>query len=116
MGIIRGDPNRLRRVLLNLAINAKQAMPDGGTFTLHAGTDDSEVVIRIEDTGLGIPEHLLDDIFKPFVSYGKHDGTGLGMTIAQRIVEAHGGTISARNRPEGGFEVTIRLPKDPSGR
>jgi signal transduction histidine kinase len=98
------DADMLTRVFLNLALNACQAMPPGGTLRV---TFDGRSV-ALADTGPGIPADLLDKLFSPFVT-SKAKGTGLGLAIAHKIVEAHGGTIEARNAPEGGAVFTVRL-------
>lgn len=112
IGQIVGDVDRLRRVLLNLAVNAKDAMPQGGELTLYANGSEDQLVIRIDDTGHGMPEEIIERIFEPFVTHGKHDGTGLGMTIARKIVEAHHGEISAANKSDRGVCVEIVFPRE----
>ena len=94
-----------------MAVNAKDAMLQGGELTLYASGNDDQLIIRIDDTGHGMPEEIIDKIFEPFVTHGKHDGTGLGMTIAHKIIEAHHGEITARNKVEGGVRVEIVLPR-----
>lgn len=115
LGVISGDRERLRRVLLNLIINSRDAMPTGGTLTFAGNRDKDSVYLEILDTGVGIPEELLSKIFEPFVTHGKHDGTGLGMAIARKIIESHHGTISADNRLEGGARISIDLPVSYAG-
>jgi len=110
IGVLEGDRDRLRRVLLNLAINARDAMPRGGVLTISAHPEGDRTHIEMIDNGGGIPSEVLERIFEPFVTHGKHNGTGLGMTIAKKIVEAHNGTIIAANRPQGGAIITIDLP------
>lgn len=120
LGDFNGDRDRLRRVLLNLIVNARDAMPNGGTLSLSGSnvvasdlslTAGGSIHIEVRDTGIGIPAELFGTIFNPFVTHGKHDGTGLGMTIAKRIIEAHSGQITAGNRPQGGAVITIDLPQ-----
>lgn len=110
LGAIEGDRDRLRRVLLNLAVNARDAMPKGGLLTVSAMRRDDQMNVRVFDTGMGIPSEILERIFEPFVTYGKHNGTGLGMTIAKKIIEAHSGTIVASNRAGGGASIAIDFP------
>jgi len=110
LGLINGDRERLRRVLLNLILNSKDAMPTGGTLSIVANKVDNNYRIEILDTGIGIPPDLLPRIFDPFVTHGKHNGTGLGMAIAKKIVESHKGKISASNRVPQGVAVTISMP------
>jgi len=124
------DAVQIRQVVLNLLLNAFEATPPGGVVRLEAGTQlphhyrDSEVArgprdvvsgrtdsawIRVVDNGSGLPEHLGDRIFDPFVST-KETGTGLGLSICRRIVEDHEGQITAENHPQGGAVVSVRLP------
>jgi len=110
VGMFEGDRDRLRRVLLNLVMNARDAMPKGGSLTISAHSTGAETHIEVLDTGGGIPSEVLANIFEPFVTHGKHNGTGLGMTIAKKIVEAHSGSIVAANRKGGGAIITIDLP------
>jgi signal transduction histidine kinase len=104
------DRGQLHSVLVNLLLNALDAMPGGGRLDLElrppAG---GEVLLRVTDCGTGIPEEVLGRLFEPFVST-KPTGTGLGLSIARRIIEEHDGTIQAENRPAGGACFTIRLP------
>jgi signal transduction histidine kinase len=108
------DAGQLRQVLLNLLLNALEAIRDGGTVrvgltAVPAGDDPGGVCLRVEDTGPGLPASLGPDIFAPFVST-KPSGIGLGLSICKRIVEAHGGVITAADRPGGGAVFEVRLP------
>lgn len=105
---IDGDGDQLKQVFLNLVVNAVEAMPDGGVLAVSASADEKGVVVRIADTGTGIAAENIGRIFFPFFSTKKH-GTGLGLAIAYRIVEAHGGAITAESPPEGGAVFTVRL-------
>src|ERR1051325_10953652 len=109
-GEIRVDFARFVRVLCNLIKNACEAMPQGGILTIATDLIEHEVVIRISDTGIGIPPEILQKVFEPFVTHGKSHGTGLGMAIAKSIVTAHQGKISVRSVPGSGTTVEIRLP------
>jgi len=103
------DPDRFRQVLLNLFLNAVQAMPQGGDLEVAVNADrDRELRIEVRDTGPGIPEDNLDSVFNPYFT-SKGSGTGLGLAIARKIVEAHDGAIRAENRPEGGAVFIISL-------
>jgi signal transduction histidine kinase len=104
------DLPRFLRVLSNLVKNALEAMPNGGILTLAIERVDDAVVIRISDTGVGIPPDILAKLFEPFVTHGKTHGTGLGMAIAQSIITAHKGTISASSVQGGGTTIEIRMP------
>ncbi|MBI2528376.1 MAG: hypothetical protein HYV93_20640 [Candidatus Rokubacteria bacterium] len=105
----RADGGRLTQVLLNVALNALQAMPGGGTLTLGATSAAGAVTLTVSDTGAGIPADLLPRIFEPYVT-SKARGLGLGLAIARRIVEAHGGRIEAASEPGSGSRFTITLP------
>ena len=106
---VRVDPNHLTQVLLNLMLNGLQAMPHGGTLTLQAKTSKGNVVISVTDTGTGIAPENLAQIFEPYFTT-KAKGTGLGLAISRRIIEAHGGTITAANEPGGGCRFEISFP------
>ncbi len=110
------DPEQLKQVLLNVFLNAVDAMGDGGTLTvsLHELRKDNRVEIAVDDTGPGISDGIRDRLFEPFAS-SKPSGTGLGLTISRRIVESHGGTIVAENRAAGGARFRITLPIDATG-
>lgn len=120
--VIDVDESQLRQVLLNLLLNALDALPEGGHVWIRATSVNSrpttqtdgdvkndELLIRISDDGSGLPAEEPCRIFEPFVST-KATGTGLGLSISNRIAEAHGGEITAGNRAEGGAEFTLRLP------
>ena len=109
-GNVSVDLPRFIRVLCNLIKNAREAMPGGGVLTISTDLDGDNVILRIADTGIGIPSDLLPKLFEPFVTHGKAQGTGLGMAIAKSIVEAHGGTISVQSVQGSGTTVEIRLP------
>lgn len=104
------DPVQMRQVLLNLALNSLDAMPEGGDLTIEltrSGTGWMELSVR--DTGPGIAPELMPRLFQPFQS-DKETGLGLGLVISRRIVEDHGGTLSAENIRSQGACFTIRLP------
>ena len=107
------DVMRFIRLLCNLIKNAREAMPNGGILTIGTDLVDNEVVIRISDTGIGIPPELLPKLFEPFVTHGKTYGTGLGMAIAKSVVTAHGGKISVSSVQGSGTTVEIRIPAPP---
>jgi len=109
-GNVLVDLSRFIRVLANLIKNAREAMPSGGILTISTDLVSGEVVIRISDTGIGIPAELLPRVFEPFVTHGKSHGTGLGMAIAKSVVEAHKGKISISSVQGKGTTVDIRLP------
>lgn len=113
-GTIEINRSELQQVLINLMVNAVQAMPDGGTLTLssgdHEGDDaDPGAVIRVCDTGQGIPSEHLSRIFDPFFTTKKGSGTGLGLSISYTIVERYGGRITVESRPGEGAEFCLWL-------
>ena len=104
------DGEQLRQVLVNLGLNALDAMPGGGTLTIAVEANRSgPIEIEVADTGPGVPKAILPRLFEPFVS-SKETGLGLGLAISKRIVEDHGGTIGAANRAGGGAVFVVTLP------
>ncbi len=103
------DPEMFKTALLNLMLNAEDAMPEGGTLTLQARGDGSWVVLDVIDTGCGMDAELAAKVFRPFVTT-KPGGNGLGLATARKIVHAHGGTIAVQSEPGRGTKFTIRLP------
>ncbi len=108
---VEGDPEQLHQVFVNLALNAIEAMPQGGTLRVRLGEDAAgrHCWAALSDTGTGIPPALVPRLFEPFVT-SKERGTGLGLAISQRIVQEHGGQLRGANRPEGGAEFLVELP------
>ncbi|HEX30109.1 TPA: hypothetical protein ENG04_08520 [Candidatus Poribacteria bacterium] len=126
IGEVELDVEQMKQVFRNLLINAAEAMPDGGTIfvrtypwnkpfkSIFEGRQmllppGETVVVEISDTGPGIPDEVKERIFNPFFTT-KDTGTGLGLAIVHRIVEAHGGTISVRDRKGGGATFVLKLP------
>jgi PAS domain S-box-containing protein len=109
ISLILLDKRYLKQAILNLVSNALAAMPEGGKLLLGIASDDAEVRIRIEDTGVGIPEDKLSKIFEPYYST-KENGTGLGLTITFKIVKEHSGEIAVSSKPSQGTVFTIILP------
>jgi signal transduction histidine kinase len=107
------DPHRLRRVLLNLIHNAVDMMPPDGRVVLHFHNDGNKIITEVQDSGPGIAPEVADKLFEAFVTFGKTHGTGLGLSICKKIIEDHGGQISARNAPVHGaiFSFTLPIPK-----
>ena len=107
---VKGNQNQLQEVLLNLILNACQAMGEkGGRLQLTASNGNSEVVLKVEDTGPGIAADRLRKIFDPFFTT-KQTGTGLGLFVTQRIIQLHGGSIEVDSKEGKGTCFTIRLP------
>lgn len=109
---VQGDAGRLEQVVFNLVLNAANAMQGNGTILVRAELRGTEALLSIADDGPGIPAADLQRIFDPF--FTTSGGTGLGLAIVYGIVQAHGGTITARNRPERGAIFTITLPVRPT--
>ena len=112
---IYADPQQLEQVLINLYLNAIDAMPDGGTLTVETKVEwvdrsPSGIVLRLADTGFGIDENNLAKIFQPFFSAKKRRGLGLGLPICARIVKNHGGRIDVESRPGQGTTFKLYLP------
>ena len=102
----RADPQRLQQVLLNLLLNAAQAMPQGGAVELSLEEAGQRALVRVADRGPGFGAKELKSAFTPFYTT-KDKGSGLGLVMTRRIVEAHGGAIRLENRDGGGAVVTI---------
>ena len=108
---IEGDMNQLQQVLLNLSLNACEAMPSGGTLTIRTRVEDDRVVVQLADTGCGIKQEHFDRIFEPFFTtkpVGK--GTGLGLSVSYGIVQRHGGGIEVESEEGKGTTFIIELP------
>lgn len=109
---VQGDPQQLKQVFLNLLLNASQAMPEGGSITVSSNRlSKGRIAVRIADTGVGVPEDQQSQIFDPFYST-KKGGTGLGLPIARRIVEEHGGEIALQSELGTGTTFTVELPAE----
>jgi signal transduction histidine kinase len=103
------DETLMKRLFTNLVLNAVQAMPDGGSLSIRGSMQGEDVVISVEDTGIGVREENLTMIFKPLFT-SKAKGTGLGLPVCKRIVDAHGGTISVESEEGVGSTFTVILP------
>lgn len=123
--VIHGDLAQIQQLLLNLCLNALDAMPMGGTLTIRvddgmldaqpAATNQREVVVSVCDTGAGISDSVRESLFEPFVTT-KPKGVGLGLGICQRIAEAHGARLLATNNSHGGAMFQLKLPLGTVGR
>ena len=110
---LTGNPNQIKQVLLNLVLNAMQAMPNGGRLRIHTYDKEGGVAIEISDTGVGMNEETIAQIFEPFYST-KDDGTGLGLAVSYGIIQGHGGEIQVESEPGRGSRFTVWLPQSPS--
>ncbi|MBL8229799.1 MAG: DUF4118 domain-containing protein [Bryobacterales bacterium] len=106
---VLGDEEQLAQVILNLSINAVQAMPEGGEIRLSAREQGGGVLIEVSDQGVGVEESNLDRVFDPFFTT-KDTGTGLGLSVVHQIVTQHGGTVSARRNADRGMTFAVFLP------
>jgi signal transduction histidine kinase len=105
------DRDHLTQVIVNIALNAAQAMPQGGSFKASAAFRQGWVVIELQDSGCGIPDGVKDRVFDPFfTTKAAGEGTGLGLAISQKIVESYNGDIDFESRPGTGTKFTLRLP------
>jgi signal transduction histidine kinase len=105
------DRHRIHRVLMNLLVNALEAMPDGGTLHISAVSDRASVLIRVRDTGPGIAPEIRSRLFEPFATVGKANGLGMGLAFARQAVIDHGGDIGTESSDQGAC-FAIRLPRN----
>ena len=108
--LIRVDVDQIKQVLLNLGLNGIQAMQPGGTLTYRATATNEFVEFEIVDEGKGIPENDMERIFNPFYT-SRAEGTGMGLSIAYRIVNQHNGHITVRRNKDRGMTFAVRLPR-----
>jgi signal transduction histidine kinase len=109
------NEDQLQQVFLNLLLNARDAMPDGGEINITSEIKDNNAVIRISDSGSDIDKNIRKNVFDPFfTTKPAGSGTGLGLSVCYGIVTAHGGNIDAENIQTGGTKFTITLPIDPA--
>ncbi len=106
---VSADPDQVRQLVMNLLVNALEALDGKGAVTVSAGMRGGRVEVSIADDGPGLPEGEAEQVFDPFFST-RQRGSGLGLAIARRIARAHDGELSAANRPEGGAVFTLSLP------
>jgi signal transduction histidine kinase len=108
------DPKKLERAFFNLILNACEATPDGdGRVMVDVQTRGASFEIRVIDQGTGIPLNIRDNVFDPFVSSGKSNGTGMGLAIVSKIVQDHGGSVSLERTSEEGTVMLVTLPHSP---
>jgi signal transduction histidine kinase len=103
------DPHALRQVLMNLVLNAQQAMGNGGTITLRIARDEPYGAIDLTDTGPGIPEEMQARLFKPFQT-SKKEGHGIGLALVKRFVDNFGGSVSVESKLGRGTTFHLKLP------
>jgi len=109
------DFKKLERALLNLLLNACEVVPaEGGQIDVGLRRDGQSLEIRISDNGPGIAEPVRDKLFEPFVSYGKENGTGMGLTVVQKILQDHGGDVTVERTSVEGTTFRVRVPMNPS--
>lgn len=113
--LVRGVPGELREVFTNLAVNAIEAMADGGDLNVRVVCNDSDVRVDISDTGCGIAADVLSRLFEPFFTTKGERGNGLGLSIAQGVVRRHGGEIELESELGRGTTVHVRLPRIHTG-
>ena len=109
-GNVKIDTEKLGRVFFNIAGNAADAMPNGGSLTVSSNKINNRIEICFADSGIGMPEEVQKRIFEPFVTFGKKHGTGLGMAIVKNIVDSHGGGIEIQSEQNVGTKIIIYLP------
>jgi len=109
---VAGDEERLRQVVMNLALNALEAVPDGGWLRISCqpAEDPEQVEVLVDDCGPGVPAEIRERVFEPFFTT-KAKGSGLGLPIVHAIVTQHGGTIAVEDAPEGGARFALRIPR-----
>ncbi len=121
---VEGDPAQLEQVVLNLAVNARDAMPGGGTLTFRVygrpagerdghwmdGASGEVAVLEVSDTGCGIPPEIRARVFEPFFTTKREEGTGMGLATVMGIVRNHGGIVELRSEPGRGTTFTIAMP------
>lgn len=108
--VVQIEPQRLSRLFYNLVNNAVDEMRKGGSITFRASVLGGELVTEVQDSGPGIAPEMAQRLFEPFATHGKQNGTGLGLSICKKIVEDHGGSISARSEPGKGATFVFTLP------
>ena len=108
--VIVADRDRLIRVFTNILANAREAIDKEGTINVELSKDNSTAVIRISDSGKGMPAYIRQRVFEPFVTHGKKTGTGLGMAITRTIIERHEGSINVESALGKGTTFIINLP------
>jgi signal transduction histidine kinase len=104
------DQERLMRVFSNLIDNALKAMRRGGVLGLKSFRQGGDVIVHVSDTGEGMPEEVVKNLFEPFFSASSSGGTGLGMVVVANVIEAHQGTVNVSSVPGEGTKIELKLP------
>ena len=111
LGTVRADPGQIEQVIVNLVVNARDAMPDGGKLTIRTrDADDGFVELAVSDTGLGMDERTRAQVFEPFFTT-REQGVGLGLASVYGIVQQSGGDVTVESTPGMGSTFTVRLPR-----
>jgi len=110
-GPLEADKRAFKRIFCNVASNARDAMPKGGVFTMACRRENGSVTFLLSDTGCGISAELVDRMFDPFVTVGKEGGNGLGLAIARKVVEDHGGRIWVESEVGRGATIGFSIPQ-----
>jgi signal transduction histidine kinase len=111
---LTADPSQIRQVLVNLLVNAVQAMPGGGRLEVQTRSGAGHVIVAITDTGVGMSADVLKRLYTPFfTTKDVGEGTGLGLAVAAGIVSSHGGTIHVESEVGRGSRFEVRLPLTP---
>jgi signal transduction histidine kinase len=109
------DFKKLERALLNLLLNACEAVPaESGKIQIGLQRKSENLEIRIEDNGPGIADAVRDRLFEPFVSHGKENGTGMGLTVVQKILQDHGGEVAVERTSASGTTFLVNIPLNPA--
>ncbi len=106
---VRADAGQIHQVLVNLLLNAVQAMPDGGTVEIATWAEEGVAVVEVRDHGAGLPDVPVERLFEPFYTT-KAAGTGLGLHVCRRIAQSHGGRLDAANAEGDGAAFRLVLP------
>lgn len=107
--VVQGDPSALHQILMNLLLNAGQAMPEGGELDVGIALEEGTVVLTVADTGVGMDTRTMDRAFEPFFTHGKARGTGLGLATVYSIVQSMDGEIEVDSSPGQGARFTVRF-------
>jgi signal transduction histidine kinase len=113
---VTGDGVLLERLVANLLDNAERYNVPGGTITISTSADDVRSILRVVNTGTAVPVGMVERLFLPFTRLDdrtRHDGFGLGLALVASIAAVHGGSVHATAVPDGGLDVTVRLPRRP---